>query len=66
MKEDEGPYSITVTNPAGEDKAELVVKIVGQWLFSPLISLYGRPFLFLLLTESYMALLTKREENNPK
>lgn len=34
MKEDEGPYSITVTNPAGEDKAELFVKIVGQWLFS--------------------------------
>lgn len=30
MKEDEGPYSITVTNPAGEDKAELFVKIVGQ------------------------------------
>lgn len=29
MKEDEGPYSITVTNPAGEDKAELLVKIVG-------------------------------------
>lgn len=28
MKEDEGPYSITVTNPAGEDKAELFVKIV--------------------------------------
>lgn len=33
MKEDEGPYSITVTNPAGEDKAELFVKIVGQWFF---------------------------------
>lgn len=30
MKDDEGPYSITVTNPAGEDKAELFVKIVGQ------------------------------------
>ncbi|XP_071323194.1 myosin binding protein Ca isoform X5 [Trachinotus anak] len=27
-KEDEGYYSITVTNPAGEDKAELFVKIV--------------------------------------
>lgn len=27
---DEGPYSITVTNPMGEDKAELFVKIVGQ------------------------------------
>ncbi|KAM8823903.1 myosin binding protein Ca [Synchiropus picturatus] len=27
-KEDEGHYSITVTNPAGEDKAELFVKIV--------------------------------------
>lgn len=34
MKEDEGPYSITVTNPAGEDKAELFVKIVGQSLVS--------------------------------
>lgn len=33
MKEDEGPYSITVNNPAGEDKAELFVKIVGQWFF---------------------------------
>lgn len=31
MKEDEGAYSITVTNPAGEDKAELFVKIVGRW-----------------------------------
>ncbi|XP_065820867.1 myosin binding protein Ca isoform X1 [Labrus bergylta] len=27
-KEDEGHYSITVTNPAGEDKAQLFVKIV--------------------------------------
>ncbi|XP_071763687.2 myosin binding protein Ca [Centroberyx gerrardi] len=27
-REDEGKYSITVTNPAGEDKAELFVKIV--------------------------------------
>ncbi|XP_041633665.1 myosin binding protein Ca [Cheilinus undulatus] len=27
-KADEGKYSITVTNPAGEDKAELIVKIV--------------------------------------
>ncbi|KAL0993313.1 hypothetical protein UPYG_G00105970 [Umbra pygmaea] len=25
---DEGPYSIIVTNPAGEDKAELIIKIV--------------------------------------
>ncbi len=32
-KEDEGHYTITVTNPAGEDKAELFVKIVGQSLF---------------------------------
>lgn len=32
MKEDEGPYSITVTNPAGEDKAELFVKIVGEFI----------------------------------
>lgn len=31
MKEDEGTYSIAVTNPAGEDKAELFVKIVGRW-----------------------------------
>lgn len=29
-KEDEGHYSITVTNPAGEDKAELFIKIVGK------------------------------------
>ncbi|XP_061702428.1 myosin binding protein Ca [Syngnathoides biaculeatus] len=27
-KEDEGYYSLTVTNPAGEDKAELFVKVV--------------------------------------
>lgn len=27
---DEGKYNITVTNPAGEDKAELNVKIVGE------------------------------------
>ncbi|XP_008302319.1 myosin-binding protein C, fast-type-like, partial [Stegastes partitus] len=27
-KQDEGPYSITVTNPAGEDKANVIVKIV--------------------------------------
>ncbi|XP_038562391.1 myosin binding protein Ca isoform X2 [Micropterus salmoides] len=27
-KEDEGHYTITVTNPAGEDKAELIVRIV--------------------------------------
>uniref|UniRef100_A0A672ZRA6 Myosin binding protein C, fast type a n=1 Tax=Sphaeramia orbicularis TaxID=375764 RepID=A0A672ZRA6_9TELE len=27
-RSDEGPYTITVTNPAGEDKAELFVKIV--------------------------------------
>ncbi|XP_054615622.1 myosin binding protein Ca [Dunckerocampus dactyliophorus] len=27
-KEDEGLYSLTVTNPAGEDKAELFVKVV--------------------------------------
>lgn len=31
MKEDEGAYSIAVNNPAGEDKAELFVKIVGGW-----------------------------------
>ena len=33
VRDDEGKYSITVTNPAGEDKAQLYVKIVGQWLF---------------------------------
>lgn len=33
MKEDEGAYAITVSNPAGEDKAELFVKIVGRWIF---------------------------------
>ncbi|KAM9345858.1 myosin binding protein Ca [Symphorus nematophorus] len=27
-RDDEGPYSIIVTNPAGEDKAELIIKIV--------------------------------------
>ena len=29
-RSDEGNYSITVTNPAGEDKAILFVKIVGK------------------------------------
>lgn len=29
-RSDEGKYHITVTNPAGEDKAELTVKIVGE------------------------------------
>lgn len=53
MKEDEGPYSITVTNPAGEDKAELFVKIVGQWLFSPLISLH-------VVTLRFFVFLTSR------
>lgn len=33
LKEDEGPYSITVTNPAGEDNAEIFVTIVGRWRF---------------------------------
>ncbi|KAM9457376.1 myosin binding protein Ca isoform 2-T2 [Clarias gariepinus] len=27
-RSDEGPYNITVTNPAGEDKAEIIIKIV--------------------------------------
>lgn len=40
MKEDEGSYSITVTNPAGEDKAELFVKIVGRWIFITIILFY--------------------------
>lgn len=30
-REDEGNYTIIVTNPAGEDKAVLFVKIVGEW-----------------------------------
>lgn len=30
-REDEGNYTIVVTNPAGEDKAVLFVKIVGKW-----------------------------------
>lgn len=30
-REDEGNYTIVVTNPAGEDKAVLFVKIVGEW-----------------------------------
>lgn len=29
-REDEGNYTIIVTNPAGEDKAVLFVKIVGE------------------------------------
>lgn len=32
-REDEGNYTIVVTNPAGEDKAVLFVKIVGEWEF---------------------------------
>lgn len=30
-REDEGNYTICVTNPVGEDKAVLFVKIVGKW-----------------------------------
>lgn len=44
-KEDEGRYSITVTNPAGEDKVELFIRIVGQWSFSPLIVIHGQKIL---------------------
>lgn len=29
-RSDEGLYHITVTNPAGEDKADVMVKIVGE------------------------------------
>lgn len=29
-RDDEGNYSITVANPAGEDKAVLFLKIVGK------------------------------------
>lgn len=32
-REDEGNYTITVTNPAGEDKANLFIKIVGVCIF---------------------------------
>lgn len=47
---DEGQYSIIVTNPAGEDRAELNVKIVGQWysLF-PSLSLLSLSSLLLSL-----------------
>lgn len=37
MKEDEGAYAITVTNPAGEDKAQLFVKIVGRCIFPTVV-----------------------------
>lgn len=33
VRDDEGIYTINVTNPSGEDKAELFVKIVGRWIF---------------------------------
>lgn len=52
-KEDEGRYSITVNNPAGEDKAELVVHIVGQWLF---LLLSPPTFVFLQLVQSLPSL----------
>lgn len=29
-RSDEGLYNITVTNPAGEDKAEIIIRIVGE------------------------------------
>lgn len=31
-RSDEGLYHITVTNPAGEDKADVMVKIVGEFM----------------------------------
>lgn len=31
-RSDEGLYHITVTNPAGEDKADIMVKIVGEFI----------------------------------
>ncbi|MBN3312072.1 MYPC2 protein, partial [Atractosteus spatula] len=34
-RDDEGKYSITVTNPAGEDKAVLFIKIVGESSLHP-------------------------------
>lgn len=37
-REDEGNYTITVTNPAGEDKANLFIKIVGVFPALPLYS----------------------------
>lgn len=41
---DEGPYTITVTNPSGEDKADIYVKIVGQLLFA-FFSPFSPPFI---------------------
>lgn len=32
-KSDEGLYSITVTNPAGEDKADVFIRVVGQFSY---------------------------------
>lgn len=31
-RSDEGLYHITVANPAGEDKADVMVKIVGEFI----------------------------------
>lgn len=36
-REDEGNYTICVNNPAGEDKAMLFVKIVGEYMMMKLI-----------------------------
>lgn len=50
---DEGQYSIIVTNPAGEDRAELTVKIVGQWYSLSslsLLSFQSSPLLSTLLS----------------
>lgn len=44
---DEGQYSIIVTNPAGEDRAELTVKIVGQWYSLSPLSLFSLSSLLL-------------------
>lgn len=56
-KEDEGRYSITVTNPAGEDKVELFVRIVGQWLFISFAFFTSR-LIFILIVASFLFFMT--------
>ena len=71
-KEDEGHYSITVTNPAGEDKAELFIRIVGKWLvrtFTLFTSLFSFVSILLFLTPyswTKSRILTSNEWNDPK
>lgn len=48
-REDEGNYTITVTNPAGEDKANLFIKIVGVCIaFSIRMSITYKCVIFLV------------------